>query len=178
MLSCLFSNNMAQGSAKIGKCCGSSVVEHSLGKGEVESSILSRSTMTFHSAPLSLISHHLPNIFSPHHFPTTPCWLLIFFVHLQAQCIFKHNAFLLHACRPRHICSSLPLSQEHQPQTRSHPSPARELRVSPDGARSFLPISTSLRQFCTRAFPSIQSIMFVPQNNLSILPLSKKTYRA
>jgi hypothetical protein len=25
-------------------CCGSSVVEHSLGKGEVESSILSRST--------------------------------------------------------------------------------------------------------------------------------------
>lgn len=97
MLSCLFSNNMAQGSAKIGKCCGSSVVEHSLGKGEVESSILSRSTMTFHSAPLSLISHHLPNIFSPHDFPTTPCWLLIFFVHLQAQCIFKHNAFLLHA---------------------------------------------------------------------------------
>lgn len=45
MLSCLFYNNMAQGSAKTDKCCGSSVVEHSLGKGEVESSILSRSTI-------------------------------------------------------------------------------------------------------------------------------------
>lgn len=46
MLSCLFYDNMAQDSAQIEKGCGSSVVEHSLGKGEVESSILSRSTMT------------------------------------------------------------------------------------------------------------------------------------
>jgi hypothetical protein len=30
-----------------GESCGSSVVEHSLGKGEAESSILSRSTTTF-----------------------------------------------------------------------------------------------------------------------------------
>lgn len=45
MLSCLFYDNMAQDSAKIKKRCGSSVVEHSLGKGEVESSILSRSTI-------------------------------------------------------------------------------------------------------------------------------------
>ncbi len=47
MFSCLFSDNMAQDSAKIEKGCGSSVVEHSLGKGEVESSILSRSTILF-----------------------------------------------------------------------------------------------------------------------------------
>ncbi len=47
MFSCLFSDNMAQDSAKIGNGCGSSVVEHSLGKGEVESSILSRSTILF-----------------------------------------------------------------------------------------------------------------------------------
>ncbi len=45
MFSCLFYDNMAQDSAKIAKGCGSSVVEHSLGKGEVESSILSRSTI-------------------------------------------------------------------------------------------------------------------------------------
>jgi hypothetical protein len=34
-----------QKSAAFATCCGSSVVEHSLGKGEVESSILSRSTI-------------------------------------------------------------------------------------------------------------------------------------
>ncbi len=45
MFSCLFYDNMAQDSAKVSKSCGSSVVEHSLGKGEVESSILSRSTI-------------------------------------------------------------------------------------------------------------------------------------
>ncbi len=47
MFSCLFSDNMAQDSATIENGCGSSVVEHSLGKGEVESSILSRSTILF-----------------------------------------------------------------------------------------------------------------------------------
>ena len=36
---------MWQKSARSSKCCGSSVVEHTLGKGEVESSILSRSTI-------------------------------------------------------------------------------------------------------------------------------------
>jgi hypothetical protein len=33
-----------------GACCRSSVVEHSLGKGEVDSSILSGSTRCFHNA--------------------------------------------------------------------------------------------------------------------------------
>nr|CBI82931.1 hypothetical protein BARSC_190204 [Bartonella schoenbuchensis R1] len=61
MLSCLFYNNMAQGSAKTDKCCGSSVVEHSLGKGEVESSILSRSTIP----PASFLPHRHNPIFPP-----------------------------------------------------------------------------------------------------------------
>ncbi len=63
MLSCLFYNNMAQGSAKTDKCCGSSVVEHSLGKGEVESSILSRSTIPPASSPLQIFQSPIP---SPH----------------------------------------------------------------------------------------------------------------
>ena len=36
---------MARMSKSRDKCCGSSVVEHTLGKGEVESSILSHSTI-------------------------------------------------------------------------------------------------------------------------------------
>ena len=42
-----------QKSAAFATCCGSSVVEHSLGKGEVESSILSRSTIN----PLKLLAY-------------------------------------------------------------------------------------------------------------------------
>lgn len=54
------------------RCCGSSVVEHSLGKGEVESSILFRSTIYFThkievfcsiehlSATLRIVSVELP----------------------------------------------------------------------------------------------------------------------
>ena len=45
MSACLFLYNVAERRPKtIFLSCGSSVVEHSLGKGEVESSILSRST--------------------------------------------------------------------------------------------------------------------------------------
>ncbi len=51
MSACLFLYNVAERRPKtIFLSCGSSVVEHSLGKGEVESSILSRSTsIQFHS---------------------------------------------------------------------------------------------------------------------------------
>ena len=51
MSACLFLYNVAERRPKtIFLGCGSSVVEHSLGKGEVESSILSRSTsIQFHS---------------------------------------------------------------------------------------------------------------------------------
>ncbi len=63
MFSCLFSDNMAQDSAKIENGCGSSVVEHSLGKGEVESSILSRSTILFFFFCLALLPYK-PPIFS------------------------------------------------------------------------------------------------------------------
>jgi hypothetical protein len=38
-------------SNRLGESCGSSVVEHSLGKGEVESSILSRSTSKSQANP-------------------------------------------------------------------------------------------------------------------------------
>ena len=50
MSACLFLYNVAERRPKtIFLSCGSSVVEHSLGKGEVESSILSRSTsIQFH----------------------------------------------------------------------------------------------------------------------------------
>ncbi len=60
MFSCLFSDNMAQDSATIENGCGSSVVEHSLGKGEVESSILSRSTIFFSFFLSLLLSISLP----------------------------------------------------------------------------------------------------------------------
>ncbi len=59
MFSCLFYDNMAQDSATIENGCGSSVVEHSLGKGEVESSILSRSTILFLFCPSPLSSINL-----------------------------------------------------------------------------------------------------------------------
>lgn len=45
---------------RLAKCCGSSVAEHSLGKGEVESSILSRSTMSIFF-PLHRTSSPLPH---------------------------------------------------------------------------------------------------------------------
>ncbi len=67
MFSCLFSDNMAQDSAKIEKGCGSSVVEHSLGKGEVESSILSRSTILFFFCLSLLALISLP--YKPKSFP-------------------------------------------------------------------------------------------------------------
>lgn len=81
MFSCLFSDNMAQDSATIENGCGSSVVEHSLGKGEVESSILSRSTIVFFlpikSCPLS-INLSPPNLHRLHSQPLSfrPCALM------------------------------------------------------------------------------------------------------
>lgn len=107
MLSCLFYNNMAQSSAKTDKCCGSSVVEHSLGKGEVESSILSRSTIPATSSPPPA-QPNLP--------PLQP------FLHRCKSALHP----LLHTL-PKHS----PSTPNHHPQTPSNTHPLNFLTSPP-----------------------------------------------
>lgn len=54
-----------------GRCCRSSVVEHSLGKGEVDSSILSGSTI-YRSGFKAIAERASPPELFPHRLPTEP----------------------------------------------------------------------------------------------------------